>query len=93
MDDFLKADDPRIVAEGLGTCQSIYASRLMSRNPPDITDRFDFTFLFGDLNFRLDLSRLHADWLISRRGTTHNLYRVSIPSSMTCLRICTSTRL
>lgn len=34
----------------------------------DITDRFDFTFLFGDLNFRLDLSRLHADWLISRRG-------------------------
>lgn len=36
----------------------------------DITDRFDFTFLFGDLNFRLDLSRLHADWLISRRGMT-----------------------
>ncbi len=39
---------------------------------PDITDRFDFTFLFGDLNFRLDLSRLHADWLISRRGMTIN---------------------
>lgn len=33
----------------------------------DITDRFDFTFLFGDLNFRLDLTRLHADWLISRQ--------------------------
>lgn len=33
----------------------------------DLTDRFDFTFLFGDLNFRLDISRLHADWLISRR--------------------------
>ncbi|KAI0249898.1 hypothetical protein BJV78DRAFT_1362618 [Lactifluus subvellereus] len=49
VDDFLDADDPRMVAE-------------------DITDRFDFTFLFGDLNFRLDLSRLHADWLISRRG-------------------------
>ncbi|KAH9958573.1 hypothetical protein BC827DRAFT_1218921 [Russula dissimulans] len=48
VDDFLKSDDPRMVAE-------------------DITDRFDFTFLFGDLNFRLDLSRLHADWLISRR--------------------------
>ncbi|KAH9988985.1 hypothetical protein BJV77DRAFT_1018835 [Russula vinacea] len=48
VDDFLKPDDPRMVAE-------------------DITDRFDFTFLFGDLNFRLDLSRLHADWLISRR--------------------------
>lgn len=34
----------------------------------DLTDRFDFTFLFGDLNFRLDISRLHADWLISRRN-------------------------
>ncbi|KAH9178371.1 DNase I-like protein [Lactarius sanguifluus] len=48
VEDFLEADDPRMMAE-------------------DITDRFDFTFLFGDLNFRLDLSRLHADWLISRR--------------------------
>ena len=45
---------------------------------PDITDRFDFTFLFGDLNFRLDLSRLHADWLISRRGTTVNFLTTSI---------------
>ncbi|KAG8692315.1 hypothetical protein FRC09_011311, partial [Ceratobasidium sp. 395] len=33
---------------------------------PDITDQFDYTFVFGDLNFRLDVSRLHADWLISR---------------------------
>lgn len=33
----------------------------------DLTDRFDYTFIFGDLNFRLDISRLHADWLISRR--------------------------
>lgn len=33
----------------------------------DLTDRFDYTFLFGDLNFRLEISRLHADWLISRR--------------------------
>ncbi|KAI0636171.1 hypothetical protein C8Q77DRAFT_1155884 [Trametes polyzona] len=33
----------------------------------DITDRFDFTFVFGDLNFRLDITRLHADWLISRK--------------------------
>ncbi|KAI6099831.1 hypothetical protein F5141DRAFT_1143826 [Pisolithus sp. B1] len=33
----------------------------------DVTDRFDFTFLFGDLNFRLDITRLHADWLISRQ--------------------------
>ncbi|OAX37607.1 DNase I-like protein [Rhizopogon vinicolor AM-OR11-026] len=33
----------------------------------DITDKFDFTFLCGDLNFRLDITRLHADWLISRQ--------------------------
>lgn len=34
----------------------------------DITDKFDYTFLFGDLNFRLDVSRLHADWMIARQG-------------------------
>ncbi|EAU85326.2 hypothetical protein CC1G_07596 [Coprinopsis cinerea okayama7 len=33
----------------------------------DLTDRFDFTFLCGDLNFRLDITRLHADWLIARQ--------------------------
>jgi hypothetical protein len=33
----------------------------------DVTDRFDYTFLCGDLNFRLDISRLHADWLIARQ--------------------------
>ena len=40
----------------------------LTETPIDITDKFDFTFLCGDLNFRLDLSRLHADWLISRQG-------------------------
>ncbi|KAF8588898.1 DNase I-like protein [Ramaria rubella] len=29
---------------------------------------FDHTWIFGDLNFRLDISRLHADWLISQKG-------------------------
>ncbi|KAH7106478.1 DNase I-like protein [Auriculariales sp. MPI-PUGE-AT-0066] len=39
-----------------------------SRNmAEDISDRFDHTFLFGDLNYRLDISRLHADWLIARK--------------------------
>ncbi|EMD33400.1 hypothetical protein CERSUDRAFT_118002, partial [Gelatoporia subvermispora B] len=33
----------------------------------DITDRFDFAFILGDLNFRLDITRLHADWLIARK--------------------------
>ncbi|KAI0073685.1 hypothetical protein K474DRAFT_1666324 [Panus rudis PR-1116 ss-1] len=41
--------------------------RLMAE---DLTDRFDFTFICGDLNFRLDITRLHADWLISRRGAS-----------------------
>lgn len=36
-------------------------------NAEDITDRFDTTFWMGDLNFRLEVSRLHADWLISQR--------------------------
>ncbi|THH05460.1 hypothetical protein EW146_g9897 [Bondarzewia mesenterica] len=34
----------------------------------NLTDKFDFTFLCGDLNFRLDISRLHADWLISKQS-------------------------
>ncbi|KAG8927387.1 hypothetical protein FRC01_007549 [Tulasnella sp. 417] len=33
----------------------------------DITDHFDHAFLFGDLNFRLSVTRLHAEWLISRK--------------------------
>ncbi|KZT29956.1 DNase I-like protein, partial [Neolentinus lepideus HHB14362 ss-1] len=33
----------------------------------DLTDKFDYTFIFGDLNFRLDVTRLHADWLIARQ--------------------------
>ncbi|KDQ24592.1 hypothetical protein PLEOSDRAFT_52409 [Pleurotus ostreatus PC15] len=35
----------------------------------DITDKYDYSFIFGDLNFRLDISRLHADWLLSHKGT------------------------
>lgn len=33
----------------------------------DPTDRFDHTFLCGDLNFRLDITRLHAEWLIKEK--------------------------
>lgn len=43
----------------------------LESSPPedgeDITDRFDYTFWFGDLNFRLDISRLHADFLIKQK--------------------------
>jgi hypothetical protein len=69
VDDFLQPDDPRMVAEGLALIANFRTPSHFTQ-PTDITDRFDFTFLFGDLNFRLDLSRLHADWLISRRGMT-----------------------
>lgn len=37
----------------------------------DITDRFDHTFLFGDLNFRLDITRKHADWLMIQKSKSH----------------------
>ncbi|KAF5327112.1 hypothetical protein D9619_004523 [Psilocybe cf. subviscida] len=37
------------------------------KDAEDLTNRFDFTFLCGDLNFRLNISRLHADWLIARQ--------------------------
>ncbi len=57
-----------MVAEGPGVLPNFSTQFTHAMQPTDITDRFDFTFLFGDLNFRLDLSRLHADWLISRRG-------------------------
>lgn len=33
----------------------------------NIEDRYDTVFWFGDLNFRLEVSRLHADWLIARK--------------------------
>ncbi|GAA5940405.1 hypothetical protein JCM1841_004306 [Sporobolomyces salmonicolor] len=40
------------------------ASGKIGPKPKNITDRFDQTFFLGDLNFRLNVSRLHADWLI-----------------------------
>ncbi|GJJ08551.1 hypothetical protein Clacol_002769 [Clathrus columnatus] len=39
-------------------------SRLLKE---DLTEKFDYTWIFGDLNFRLDITRLHADWLISKK--------------------------
>lgn len=34
----------------------------------DITERFDYTFFAGDLNFRTAISRLHADWLLQTKN-------------------------
>ncbi|PWZ03233.1 hypothetical protein BCV70DRAFT_13708 [Testicularia cyperi] len=33
----------------------------------DITEQFDHSFWFGDLNFRIDISRQHADWLMMNK--------------------------
>lgn len=33
----------------------------------DLSDKFDYTWIFGDLNFRLKITRLHADWLIANK--------------------------
>ncbi|KLT43327.1 DNase I-like protein [Cutaneotrichosporon oleaginosum] len=34
---------------------------------PDVTDRFDTTFWCGDLNFRVDITPLHAKWLLKEQ--------------------------
>ncbi|KAG8861635.1 hypothetical protein FRB91_003758 [Serendipita sp. 411] len=39
-------------------------SRKLAEDP---TDRFDHTFLCGDLNFRLDITRQHAEWLVNKQ--------------------------
>ena len=36
-------------------------------NKEDITERFDFTWIMGDLNMRVDITRKHADWLIMNK--------------------------
>ncbi|KAG6336357.1 hypothetical protein ID866_2714 [Astraeus odoratus] len=50
----------------------------------DVTDKFDFAFLFGDLNFRLDITRLHADWLISRQDYSQALAFDQLKKQMEC---------
>ncbi|GAA5923788.1 uncharacterized protein JCM15063_003766 [Sporobolomyces koalae] len=35
--------------------------------PKNLSDRFDQAFFLGDLNFRLNITRLHSDWLIARK--------------------------
>ncbi|BGP44239.1 hypothetical protein JCM10450v2_000050 [Rhodotorula kratochvilovae] len=38
--------------------------------PEKLVERFDAVFFAGDLNFRLNISRLHADWLVRGRDYT-----------------------
>lgn len=67
VDSYLRHDDPRIMSEGWLslTSEPLTHSKCWSA---DLTDKFDFTFICGDLNFRLDITRLHADWLITQKG-------------------------
>ena len=53
---FLSEEELAIKAPPGGTIEDI-----------DVTDKFDTTFWFGDLNFRLEVSRLHADWLVKHK--------------------------
>ncbi|PWN36666.1 DNase I-like protein [Meira miltonrushii] len=39
----------------------------------DLTSCFDYAFWFGDLNFRVDITRQHADWLIKKQQYDHAL--------------------
>lgn len=39
----------------------------------DLTTCFDYAFWFGDLNFRVDITRQHADWLIKKQQYDHAL--------------------
>ena len=41
--------------------------------PKKLVDRFDHAFFMGDLNFRLNISRLHADWLVQAKDFTNAL--------------------
>ncbi|TNY23723.1 hypothetical protein DMC30DRAFT_413847 [Rhodotorula diobovata] len=38
--------------------------------PEKLVDRFEAVFFAGDLNFRLNISRLHADWLVRAKDYT-----------------------
>ncbi|WFD36262.1 hypothetical protein MCUN1_003140 [Malassezia cuniculi] len=37
------------------------------RRLQDVTQRFDYSFWFGDMNFRIDATRKHADWLLMNK--------------------------
>lgn len=41
--------------------------------PKRLVDHFDQVFFMGDLNFRLNISRLHADWLVQARDFANAL--------------------
>ncbi|KAF0357476.1 DNase I-like protein [Gigaspora margarita] len=41
--------------------------KLEDKALPNVTDRFDYTFWFGDMNYRIDLTREEVDKLINKK--------------------------
>ncbi|GJN91942.1 hypothetical protein Rhopal_004967-T1 [Rhodotorula paludigena] len=61
--EFRKANTTKILDE-LVVDDFWESSGKMGPKPKQLIDRFDSVFFAGDLNFRLNISRLHADWLV-----------------------------
>ncbi|GAA6053572.1 hypothetical protein JCM3770_005200 [Rhodotorula araucariae] len=61
--EFRKANAIKILNE-IAVDDFWVASGQEGPRPPKLADRFDAVFFAGDLNFRLNISRLHADWLV-----------------------------
>ncbi|BGP21168.1 inositolor phosphatidylinositol phosphatase [Rhodotorula toruloides] len=60
-----KANAAKILEELGGQIDDFWSDEgRMGPKPRRLVDRFDQTFFMGDLNFRLNISRLHADWLV-----------------------------
>ena len=80
LDTFLPKDDPRNSLEG-----EMGHSVQTESSLKDLTDRFDSVFWCGDreylvvprsvlnsVNFRLELSRLHAEWLVEQKSESRS---------------------
>ncbi|KAL9940753.1 hypothetical protein V8E36_000241 [Tilletia maclaganii] len=48
-------------------CDTFLPSNDPRNMSEDVTERFDHVFWFGDLNFRIDITRQHADWLLMKK--------------------------
>ncbi|GAA6024517.1 hypothetical protein JCM11491_006684 [Sporobolomyces phaffii] len=64
--EFRKANVTKILEE-LVVDDFWESSGKLGPKPKNLTDRFDSTYFLGDLNFRLNVTRLHSDWLIARK--------------------------
>lgn len=71
VNDFLEAGDDRLLKEDptdrFGESLPSFWSFVVGADRRSIAST-DTTFWVGDLNFRLDVTRLHADWLLAQKG-------------------------